>query len=91
MNLINTIEALAKLNISNMSDYEKIEQFENFACDLNVTGNRLIEIMKNEISAIKSLDCYGQKTYETAIYRATLECALFNARRCYHTRLAIAV
>jgi hypothetical protein len=90
-NLINAIETFAKLNIATLTtDSAKTDYIESVAMALGVTENRFIEIIKNEISFIKTQDCYFQKSFENAIYRATLECALFNARRCYHARLALA-
>jgi hypothetical protein len=90
MNTMNTIEFFAQLPIATMTDSQKIQTLQECALTLGVTENRFIEIMKNEIKAIKAEDCYFQKTLENAIYLAKLECALFNARRCYHTKLAFA-
>jgi hypothetical protein len=56
---------------------------------LGVTENRFIEIIKNELRAIETLSYAEQLVFDTAIYAATLRCALFNARRCYHARLDV--
>lgn len=89
-NLMNAIEIFAKLDLNILTDNLMKGVFiEIYAEALDLTPNRFIEIMKNEIKAIKSEELASQMTFETAIYRATLETALFNARRCYHARRAL--
>jgi DNA-binding transcriptional regulator GbsR (MarR family) len=87
-NYIASIQTLAHLNLNTLTtERARRAYIVAVAKTMQTTPNHFIEIIKNEVAAIESMPRAQTLKYENAIYLATLKCALFNARRCYHAML----